>query len=370
MLGSINGLSVAPSNRFGRPRLFPGLVAVSLLAPLSGCGGSNAGSSTSASHSKVEGTLIDEAAQATTSIPPDTFALLDGNPIARAHFEERLALRVAWYERGGKTIAAADLERARKAVGQQLLYEQALRLECERRQLAYAEDELARRQAARRAESIDRQRHLAHIGESEASLLARAQASLREELLLAQPGAVAPVSDAALRDEYDRTAHYFAANKRYRNASVVRFWRGEGAEAGAESGAKTPRELAQDFYEAVRAPGADFEVLAQPFVEGEVPGGRGYIDRLLAEDEAHTSKWLLRKVFELDEGDVSRPFTTRDWIYVVRVDQVHGRGVPPLAGMERQLRSTLHKRALAAARARLQQDLLRRYDAQIIDDRA
>ena len=293
---------------------------------------------------------------------PRLFATTTTGDIPRSRFDERYDLRVSWYERGGHSISPADRERARDAVGRQLIYEELLRAECERLGLEYDEKDLSELKSRRELSTLSRERYLSHIGASEASLLARDIASLRESLLLEQPGRVPAVTEAEIDEEYARTKGYFDPSKRYRNASVVKIWKGKG------STKNEALELAQAFYEAASAPDANIAELVRPYADGEVPGGRGYVGRLLAEDEAHTSKWLRKRVFSAPQGRVSRPFSTRDWIFVVYVDAAHGRGTPPRAALERRIRRQLTKRHLADAQAQLQQELFERYRVELVAD--
>jgi len=306
------------------------------------------------------------------SIPKGPVARVGEVDVGREAFMAIYDLKLQKYRDRDRPIPRSADRRYRQHITQRLIYQEALRQECEKLGVDYDREALKTRYATQRKGLRDWEKHLRKRGESDASLKEQLVAELRERAILKHKGTL-DVTDDDVKVEYDRVAkNYDRDSERVRAAHILFSALGRGPRPGP---AGTPEALAalakgeaeamaraEEVYKKLAVPGADFAAMAREFSDGPSAPKGGDLgifskERMVPE--------FSKAAFALKPGGVSKPVKSKFGVHIIKISGRYGPGPLPMEALADQLRSRLLNQKVHKGRRELKRSLLATY---AIDD--
>lgn len=302
-------------------------------------------------------------------IPEGPVAQVGEVDVGRDAFMAIYDLKLQKYRDRDRPIPRSADRRYRQHITQRLIYQEVLRQECVKLGIDYDPKQLETRYATQRKGLRDWEKHLRKRGESDASLKEQLIAELRERAILEKNGSL-EVTKEDVKVEYDRVAkNYDRDSERIRAAHILFTPFGRGPRPGPAGTPEAEAEIAkaeaealkraQDVYEKVRAPGADFAALAREYSDGPSAPKGG--DLGIFAKERMVPKFS-EAAFKLKAGEVSEPVQSKFGVHIIKVSGKYGPGPLPMEALADQLRSRLLNQKVHKGRRDLKRSLLETYN--------
>lgn len=270
-------------------------------------------------------------------------AIIGDRGIPIAAFDHIYELKLLKYQDRGRELPQTADRRYRQSISERVIHQELLALEAAKLSLDYDRAALEEREQAQKRGITDWEEHLRRRGESEASLRDLYIAELRERAILETSGALTLGDDEVFAEYQTIKPNYVADAPRIHAAHIL---------IEVEEGISDADALAraEEAYQRVIQPGADFAKLAEELSDGPSARKGGDLgifpaDRMVEE--------FSKAAFALEPGEVSRPVRTRFGYHVIKVYGAWGPGELPLDALEAQIRERLAARKLHAGRREL-----------------